>query len=216
MRNSRKWQSFVLASVFGGALFFAPTVFAQSLWADAAEGTSYGVFADRKAQAVCHAKYMRVDGDGGRVKRDAHHNIRRLSPNPWKFLQCLKVCGYLPTVLLQEDVTRFQNVLCLHTEKATIMDRRFKFFLSECGNRLGCIRILEKASRHDVYAHICALRRKNHRDEELERRPKFQCRFCIGIEFTKDAQLLCLDGFRHSHINSSANASARESALRAR
>ena len=49
MRNSRKWQSFVLAGVFGGALFFAPTVFAQSLWADAAEGTSYGVFADRKA-----------------------------------------------------------------------------------------------------------------------------------------------------------------------
>ena len=52
MRNSRKWQSFVLAGVFGGALFFAPTVFAQSLWADAAEGTSYGVFADRKAHNV--------------------------------------------------------------------------------------------------------------------------------------------------------------------
>ena len=52
MRNSRKWQSFVLAGVFGGALFFAPTAFAQSLWADAAEGTSYGVFADRKAHNV--------------------------------------------------------------------------------------------------------------------------------------------------------------------
>ena len=52
MRNSRKWQSFMLASIFGGALFFAPTVFAQSLWADAAEGTSYGVFADRKAHNV--------------------------------------------------------------------------------------------------------------------------------------------------------------------
>ncbi|AEC00912.1 flagellar basal body L-ring protein FlgH [Selenomonas sputigena] len=52
MRNSRKWQSFVLAGVFGGALFFAPTVFAQSLWADATEGTSYGVFADRKAHNV--------------------------------------------------------------------------------------------------------------------------------------------------------------------
>ena len=52
MRNSRKWQSFVLAGVFGGALFFAPTVFAQSLWADATEGTSYGVFADRKAHTV--------------------------------------------------------------------------------------------------------------------------------------------------------------------
>ena len=52
MRNNRKWQSFMLASVFGGALFFAPTAFAQSLWADAAEGTSYGVFADRKAHNV--------------------------------------------------------------------------------------------------------------------------------------------------------------------
>jgi len=52
MRNSRKWQSFMLASIFGGALFFAPTAFAQSLWADAAEGTSYGVFADRKAHNV--------------------------------------------------------------------------------------------------------------------------------------------------------------------
>ena len=52
MRNSRRWQSFVLAGVFGGALFFAPTAFAQSLWADAAEGTSYGVFADRKAHNV--------------------------------------------------------------------------------------------------------------------------------------------------------------------
>ena len=52
MRNSKKWQSFMLASVFGGALFFAPTAFAQSLWADAAEGTSYGVFADRKAHNV--------------------------------------------------------------------------------------------------------------------------------------------------------------------
>ena len=52
MRNSKKWQSFMLASIFGGALFFAPTAFAQSLWADAAEGTSYGVFADRKAHNV--------------------------------------------------------------------------------------------------------------------------------------------------------------------
>ena len=52
MRNSRKWQSFMLASIFSGALFFAPTAFAQSLWADAAEGTSYGVFADRKAHNV--------------------------------------------------------------------------------------------------------------------------------------------------------------------
>ena len=52
MRNSRKWQSFMLAGIFGGALFFAPTAFAQSLWADAAEGTSYGVFADRKAHNV--------------------------------------------------------------------------------------------------------------------------------------------------------------------
>ena len=52
MRNSKKWQSFMLASVFGGALFFAPAAFAQSLWADAAEGTSYGVFADRKAHNV--------------------------------------------------------------------------------------------------------------------------------------------------------------------
>ena len=52
MRNSRRWQSFVLAGVFGGALFFAPTAFAQSLWADAAEGTSYGGFADRKAHNV--------------------------------------------------------------------------------------------------------------------------------------------------------------------
>ena len=42
----------MLASIFGGALFFAPTAFAQSLWADAAEGTSYGVFADRKAHNV--------------------------------------------------------------------------------------------------------------------------------------------------------------------
>ena len=52
MRNSRKWQSFMLASIFGGALFFAPAAFAQSLWADATEGTSYGVFADRKAHNV--------------------------------------------------------------------------------------------------------------------------------------------------------------------
>ena len=44
MRNSKKWQAFML--------FFAPTAFAQSLWADAAEGTSYGVFADRKAHNV--------------------------------------------------------------------------------------------------------------------------------------------------------------------
>ena len=171
---------------------------------------------DRKVQAVRHAKYMRVDGDCRRVKRDAHHNIRRLSPDPWKFLQCLKICGSLPAVLLQEDVTRLQNVFCLHMEKATVMDRRLKFFLSECGNRLGCIRILEKASRHDVYAHIRTLRRKNHRDEELERSPKFQCRFCIGIEFTKDTQLLCLDGFCHSHISSSANASVQESDRRVR
>lgn len=52
MRNSRKWQSFVLAGVFGGALFLAPPAFAQSLWADAAEGMSYGIFADRKAHNV--------------------------------------------------------------------------------------------------------------------------------------------------------------------
>ena len=52
MRNSKKWQAFMLAGVFSGALFFAPTAFAQSLWADAAEGTSYGVFADRKAHNV--------------------------------------------------------------------------------------------------------------------------------------------------------------------
>ena len=52
MRNSKKWQAFILAGVFSGALFFAPTAFAQSLWADAAEGTSYGVFADRKAHNV--------------------------------------------------------------------------------------------------------------------------------------------------------------------
>jgi len=52
MRNSKKWQTFMLAGVFSGALFFAPTAFAQSLWADAAEGTSYGVFADRKAHNV--------------------------------------------------------------------------------------------------------------------------------------------------------------------
>lgn len=52
MRNSKKWQTFMLAGVFSGALFFAPTAFAQSLWADAAEGTSYGIFADRKAHNV--------------------------------------------------------------------------------------------------------------------------------------------------------------------
>lgn len=52
MRNSKKWQAFMLAGVFSGALFFTPTAFAQSLWADAAEGTSYGVFADRKAHNV--------------------------------------------------------------------------------------------------------------------------------------------------------------------
>ena len=52
MRNSKKWQAFMLAGVFSGALFFAPTAFAQSLWADAAEGTSYGVFADLKAHNV--------------------------------------------------------------------------------------------------------------------------------------------------------------------
>lgn len=52
MKNSKKWQAFMLAGVFSGALFFAPTAFAQSLWADAAEGTSYGVFADRKAHNV--------------------------------------------------------------------------------------------------------------------------------------------------------------------
>ena len=52
MRNSKQWQAFILAGVFSGALFFAPTAFAQSLWADAAEGTSYGVFADRKAHNV--------------------------------------------------------------------------------------------------------------------------------------------------------------------
>ena len=52
MRNSKKWKAFMLAGVFSGALFFAPTAFAQSLWADAAEGTSYGVFADRKAHNV--------------------------------------------------------------------------------------------------------------------------------------------------------------------
>jgi len=52
MRNSRKWQSFVLAGVFSGALLLAPTALAQSLWADAVEGTSYGVFADRKAHNV--------------------------------------------------------------------------------------------------------------------------------------------------------------------
>ena len=52
MRNSKKWQAFMLAGVFSGALFFAPTAFAQSLWADAAAGTSYGVFADRKAHNV--------------------------------------------------------------------------------------------------------------------------------------------------------------------
>ena len=52
MRNSKKWQAFILAGVFSGALFFAPTAFAQSLWADAAEGTSYAVFAERKAHNV--------------------------------------------------------------------------------------------------------------------------------------------------------------------
>ena len=52
MKNSKKWQAFMLAGVFSGALFFAPTAFAQSLWADAAEGTSYGVFADLKAHNV--------------------------------------------------------------------------------------------------------------------------------------------------------------------
>lgn len=52
MRNKRKWHSLALAGVFGGALLFAPTASAQSLWADAVDGTTYGIFADRKAHNV--------------------------------------------------------------------------------------------------------------------------------------------------------------------
>ena len=52
MKKSKKWQSCVLAGVFGGACLLMPAASAQSLWADAAEGTTYGVFADRKAHNV--------------------------------------------------------------------------------------------------------------------------------------------------------------------
>ena len=52
MKKSKKWQSCVLAGFFGGACLLMPAASAQSLWADAAEGTTYGVFADRKAHNV--------------------------------------------------------------------------------------------------------------------------------------------------------------------
>lgn len=52
MKNSKKWHSLLLVGVFGGAVLFAPAASAQSLWADATEGTSYGIFADRKSRNV--------------------------------------------------------------------------------------------------------------------------------------------------------------------
>ncbi len=52
MKNTKKWQSLLLCGVFCGTLLLTSAASAESLWLDASEGTSYGIFADRKARNV--------------------------------------------------------------------------------------------------------------------------------------------------------------------
>ena len=106
-------------------------------------------------------------------------------------------------------------MLRLHAEKTAVVNRRLELLLPKRRNRLRRFRTRKESARHDIHAHIRALRRENHRDEEFERRLEFQRRLCIGIESAEDEELLRLDGFRYSHISSSATSSARESVRRA-
>ena len=172
---------------------------------------SYG-----KVQTVRHTEHMGIDRNRGRVESNAHHNICRLAPNSWKFLQCFEIGGNLPTVFLQKDMAGFEDMLCLHAEEPAVMYRRFELHLPKCGNRFRRIRILKQPSRYHIHTHIRTLRRQNHRDEELERCLERESRLCIRIELPQDTQLLRLNGFRYSHISSSATSSARESAHRVR
>ena len=58
-------------------------------------------FADRKTQAVRHAKHMRIDRNRRCMKGDAHHNICCLASDSGESLQRLEVRRNLSTVFLQ-------------------------------------------------------------------------------------------------------------------
>ena len=104
----------------------------------------------------------------------------------------------------------FEDMLCLHAEESTVVNRRFELHLPKGGNRLRRIRILKQPSRYHIHTHIRTLRRQNHGDEELERCLERKGGLCVRIEFPQNTQLLRLNGFRYSHISSSATSSVRE------
>lgn len=145
----------------------------------------------------------------------AHNDIRRLAPDARELLQCLEICRNLTAIFLQQDIAGLKDMLCLHAEEPTVMDRRLKFRLSERGNCLRRICTGKETARHNVYPHIRALCRENYGNEQFKRRLEFKCRSRVGIKFAENAKLLRFDGFRYSHISSSVTSSAREFVRRA-
>ena len=155
--------------------------------------------ADRKAQAVRHAEYMCIHGDGRRMKGNAHHHIRRLASDARELLQRLKVRRHLAAVIIQQNMAGLYDVLRLHAEKPTVMNLRFECGLSERGHRSRRICLWKEPPRHHIDARIRTLCRKNHRNEELERRLKCERGLCIRIEGPQNAQLLRLNCLRDAH-----------------
>ena len=133
------------------------------------------------------------------MKGNAHHDIRCLASNARELLQRLKVRRHRAAVVIQQDMTGLYDVLRLHTEKSAVMNLRLECGLSERSNRSRRICLWKEPPRHHIDARIRTLCRKNHRDEELERRLKRERGLCIRIEGSQDTQLLCLNCLRDTH-----------------
>ena len=133
------------------------------------------------------------------MKGNAHHDIRCLASDARELLQRLKVRRHRAAVVIQQDMTGLYDVLRLHTEKSTVMNLRLKGSLPERGNRSRRICLWKEPPRHHIDARIRTLCRKNHRNEELERRLKCERGLCIWIERPQNAQLLCLNCLRDAH-----------------
>jgi hypothetical protein len=122
----------------------------------------------REAQTVSDSEDVRIDRDSALAERGRKNDVGGLAAYAGQFEQLVHRLRDAPPKTLEQYTARIFDVLGLHAKEAATFDQVFQPPLRRLGQRLRSWKSLEKNRCRQIDSSIRALRRQNHRDEQLK------------------------------------------------
>ena len=143
----------------------------------------FGGVCVNKSYSVRHSENVGVYRDGVAAVGHGINYVCGLSANAAQFHKFVARFGHFPHI--EHALRHFLYGFCLVVVETTGENTSFKLFRRHINKILRRRRNLEKFRRHGVYAFVGALRGKNDRDKQFERRAEVEFALSVGVHFSE-------------------------------